>query len=364
MKSTATGLVCSLAILLLAPSLSLCSAVLAPDHRAPQKRGIGTSRPSDGLPLLERTVTVFTEELRADPIQNPTTNQVIYPAHSWIVFGPTERDGHLKIELVCPQVEGKSQGMAVAVTDYSRLVATEQARLAMPPERQFDERRRRALSMNVTWSNQALFSTQSAETTRHIMGDLIEGMWVKNSAAVNQYRPGEGTWNFEDWKFDDSHEFVQRVLQRVEGMVRAQEPVSDIPQEVKLVPSPEFNSIYNDLLRSRREWVLARRKLNRPQDPITYQAIDHLFYEIFTGETNPNQSPRMARELFEVRRTPNAIPSWNSQRVKDKTKVAAPVLSRDAKLTGDVLPLDQRGTLDAALSMELHGGVVIGPPAA
>lgn len=61
----------------------------------------------------------MTDMKRVDPVESTRGTGSVYPTHSFIIFDRTEQDGYLRVELVALVVDGRPQGLAVAITDYT-----------------------------------------------------------------------------------------------------------------------------------------------------------------------------------------------------------------------------------------------------
>lgn len=64
----------------------------------------------------ERTITLVTDTLRKDPMMIES-GAIVYPAHSWVVFGATTEERPLRVELVSPIIGDVPHGLAVSVIE-------------------------------------------------------------------------------------------------------------------------------------------------------------------------------------------------------------------------------------------------------
>ena len=63
----------------------------------------------------QRTITIVTDTLSEDALA--VDQDIIYPAHSFVVFGATDEECPLRVELVSPTVDGDSFGLAISVIE-------------------------------------------------------------------------------------------------------------------------------------------------------------------------------------------------------------------------------------------------------
>ena len=66
---------------------------------------------------LERTITIVTDAQQIDGL--PGQYGSLYPAHSWVIFGATDEDRPLRVELVSPIIDGVPNGLAISVIELA-----------------------------------------------------------------------------------------------------------------------------------------------------------------------------------------------------------------------------------------------------
>ena len=63
-----------------------------------------------------RTIKIVTDTLLEGEIVTEN-GKVLYPAHSWVIFGSTAEEGPLRVELVSPTIDNVSKGLAISVNE-------------------------------------------------------------------------------------------------------------------------------------------------------------------------------------------------------------------------------------------------------
>lgn len=341
----------SLALLLFS-SLSVCSSLIVPgrtqhdtrnsDGFAHLKRGLvtdvkdflaGSSSSAPQGPAPERTVTVVTDTLAVDPVTIEGSKYPIFPSQAYILFGPTDREGPVKVELVTPTIDSVPRGLAISVMDFSQLSAPDLARQAVYPIPRGLTRKMHTLSVNTTMTNAQIFFRRRSSTPKSTPRSMIEDLWLEMGMT--------GGFNVYKYNFGDSNELALKILglspfvqPTTADETKQKEAADKLKDELKLVKTL--------MLMNGTEWAIAQRTRNG-RDGVARRPAEHIFYEIPAAPGSPLKDQRLLFEM-DKRDTGWTGIQWRMRRVTNQALADAAVLSRDPRLTSDVLPLSQRGS--------------------
>lgn len=334
------------------------------DADGPYGNRLTSRQPSEA----SRSIAIVTDELKLDgvPAAYGLAEQV-FPTHMFIVFSPliqsladgqTVIDGPLRIEIVAPTLDGQAKGLAVSVTDLTVSDGEDMGQPDWPYLHPLNERKVLTLAEKVTWRNSDIFDARlpSSEGNGHAPS-LIESVWVTNALAFDRtgsFPPLTGGLPFTLAHFGTSWEFVMRLLSETMGD-RFEAPNQD-------------PAVMYDHLKGGHQWARTERRRNRGQPrqpPPRALSVDYLFYEAISPASNPTQRRQRIRRLYDIDKRTDGYharlveprPNWlggspmlQSERrpnaaSPDQQRPPVLELSRDPRLTSDVLPLDQRGDL-------------------
>ena len=105
---------------------------------------------------LERTITIVTDRPDEDDVYLSGPDNFKRPAHSWVVFGATDEEGPLRVELVSPTIDGASYGFAISVIEL--VSEREDIGLAFYPLPSFTSRTQLPLIRTTRLRNAEIFS--------------------------------------------------------------------------------------------------------------------------------------------------------------------------------------------------------------
>jgi hypothetical protein len=138
-----------------------------------------------------RDIIFVYDEFRTPNISDTVTaanGEVRYPGHGWLLFGGTEQDGPLRVELVAPTIGGVMDGLALKVTDYTSTRDDEgQADWPLP---RHTVRRTHRYKDATTLQNDQIFNPSLQTSFRPNDALTCQGIpvlvnyWIRNRAGV------------------------------------------------------------------------------------------------------------------------------------------------------------------------------------
>lgn len=330
----------------------LVSTLIGISHGLPQdmppphldKRMLRSLQP--GLP---RNITMITDLSYDDRVFSPVIQGLVFPSHTWLIFHGTAKETPLRVEIVCPTARGVPRGLAIAVTDHTRARLDEGERSPGSLPRS-STRYTVRLPRTTTLTNDQIFDPSHASGETGRSPSLVEKFWTDN--ARGEFRIDDAARSAGN--FGTSHELAMNML---------------------LAPPLEFSRAqFNEVwaaINIGQQWAAVKRKeAGRPES--SEKRIDYLYYEAIAPLT-PQQGRSKFRALFGVERRPEDGEVVGTRQVYGKL-MASPlarrpggagaggtsadgrffdmtgdrgttVLSRDPRLTSDVLPLGEKGSL-------------------
>lgn len=263
--------------------LSTC-LLIEPSRGRPADAAVGPIGQHTRIRRASRRIAVVVDITREYGIRSTDDRDVlIFPAHTYVVFGRTRADDPLVVELASPMINRRPRGLAVAVSDYTQTAGGAEFGPLEPPRN--ETRIRRVIDIlpqNTTATNEDIFDPRLGKANLGRPASIVERLWVDNFVVNDEAGYGSAM----GW-FGDSHEFVDMLLEQSPFLYTRNQRDRDAPATAHAMASAQ-------------EWARMARLRWRSEEQyasLSTKGLPFLVYEAARRDPHPplvrGDRPRM-----------------------------------------------------------------------